>query len=73
MQLMTESVCHGLNCSSTDLIEAHIIPKGFARLIRGPGPNVALSIQQVREAKPQLGEFDKNILCASCDHKLGIF
>lgn len=70
---MTVSVCKGLNCSSTDLIEAHIILKGFARIIRGPGPNMVLSIQQVREARPQLGEFDRNILCAACDHKLGFF
>ena len=70
---MTKSACKGLNCSSTDLIEAHIIPKGFARLIRGPGPNVALSVQQVREAKPQLGEYDADILCATCDQKLGYF
>ena len=70
---MNGSVCIGLNCSSTDLIDAHIIPRGFARLIRGPGPNMTISIQQAREAKPQLGEFDPDILCAACDHKLGYF
>ena len=70
---MINTICNGLNCSSTDLVEAHIIPKGFARIIRGLGPNIALSIQQVREAKPQLGEFDRNILCAACDHRLGLF
>jgi hypothetical protein len=70
---MSRSLCNGLNCSSTDLINAHIIPKGFARIIRGAGPNVALSAQDVREARPQLGEFDANILCAACDHKLGVF
>lgn len=70
---MADPVCNGLNCSRTDLIEAHIIPKGFARIIRGPGPNMALSVRKVREAKPQLGEFDRHILCADCDQKLGSF
>lgn len=65
--------CHGPNCANAELIEAHIIPAGFGRLIRGEGPNMSISLEKTREAKPQLGEFDKEILCGDCDHKLGKF
>lgn len=62
-----------MNCSNTDLVDAHIIPKGFGRIIRGPGRNIVMSLQDVRDAQPPLGEFDRNILCAACDNKLGYF
>jgi hypothetical protein len=65
-------ICHGLNCTSEQLIEAHIIPQGFARFIRGPESNVKLTPERVSEAKPQLGEYDADILCADCDSKLGL-
>ena len=65
--------CRGLNCSSTDLVKAHIMPRGFAKTIRGDGPNVMIAKKRgVLEANPQLGEYDNGILCASCDGKLGI-
>jgi hypothetical protein len=65
--------CHGLNCSSNELIEAHIIPAGFARLVTGPGPNVVMRMDRIRQANPQLGEYDPAILCAQCDGQLGVF
>jgi hypothetical protein len=65
-------ICHGPNCRSEQLIEAHIIPQGFARFIRGPDANVKLTPERVSEAKPQLGEYDPDILCADCDRKLGL-
>jgi hypothetical protein len=34
-------VCRGLNCTNTKLIGAHIVPNGFARLIR-TDPNTEL-------------------------------
>jgi hypothetical protein len=66
-------VCRGHNCSNTKLIGAHIIPRGFAKLIR-PDPNVELlkvSGDGVSKAYPQLGETDGEILCADCDAALG--
>lgn len=63
--------CRGLNCECTTLIEAHIIPKGFARFIRGDQYNMTLTLENVVRAKQQLGYSDKAILCADCDHKLG--
>jgi hypothetical protein len=67
-------VCRGLDCQSTNLIEAHIFPKGIARLIRtGSEPTVRLSMERIRQAVPQLGEYDSEILCAKCDGKLGPF
>jgi hypothetical protein len=66
------TICNGLNCSSTDLINAHIIPAGFGRIIRGDGPNMSLSITEAIQANPQLGEFDKTILCRDCDRKIGL-
>jgi hypothetical protein len=64
-------ICHGPNCASTKLINAHIIAKGFGRLIRGDGPNITISPENVGTAKQQLGEFDSGILCADCDGRLG--
>jgi hypothetical protein len=63
--------CRGLNCECTNLIDAHIIPKGFARFIRGDQHNMTLTLENVARAKKQLGYSDKGILCADCDHKLG--
>jgi hypothetical protein len=64
-------VCRGLNCSNTTLVEAHIIPRAFARDIRGNGPNMQLRPDRVGQAKPQLGEYDPDILCSTCDGTLG--
>jgi hypothetical protein len=67
------TACHGLNCSNTSLINAHILPRGFARLIRAEPEAELLKIAAdgVRPASPQLGATDRNILCADCDSALG--
>ena len=68
--------CHGLDhgnpCTCTTLINAHIIPRGFARDIMGTqNQNIQVSLTN---AKPtQHGEFDSNILCGPCDSHLGQF
>jgi hypothetical protein len=66
-------ICYGLNCTSTKLVNAHIIAKGFGRLLRGSGSNVSITPSNVGTAKQQLGEFDSEILCADCDGILGRF
>src|SRR5450432_1749432 len=64
--------CHGLNCTNTKLVKAHIVPAGFGRLIRsGQGPLLKLATDRVAEAVPQLGDYDTNILCETCDNILG--
>jgi hypothetical protein len=67
------TACYGLNCSSTNLINAHILPKGFARLVRvePEAELLKLAADGVGRALPQLGETDRNILCADCDGTLG--
>jgi hypothetical protein len=67
------TACHGLNCSNTNLINAHILPRGFARLIRATPETELLKIAAdgVSRALPQLGETDRSILCADCDGALG--
>jgi hypothetical protein len=66
-------ICHGLNCTSTKLVNAHVIAKGFGRRLRGSGLNVRISPANIGTAKQQLGEFDSDILCADCDGILGRF
>jgi hypothetical protein len=62
--------CCGLNCTSTDLIEAHIIPRAFARdMMAGAKHNVRGSMDKVRP--DQHGVYDREILCAKCDGQLG--
>jgi hypothetical protein len=61
------AVCRAPGCTSSDLIEAHIIPKSFGRLIRSPvGANVTLTMDRASQKSP-LGVFDSGILCAICD------
>ena len=64
--------CHGLNCTSEQLIEAHIIPACFGRFIRGSDANVMMTPERVGVATPQLGEYDRDILCGPCDRILGL-
>jgi hypothetical protein len=67
---MVQPVCRGYQCTNTDLIDAHIVPRGFARDVMGAHPNNRLiSIDRVRPT--QHGVFDREILCADCDGKLG--
>jgi hypothetical protein len=64
--------CRGLDCMSTHLIDAHIIPEGFARFVRRDEHNVILTKQKTKTT-PQLGDTDRSILCAECDRKLGVY
>jgi hypothetical protein len=66
-------MCRGLNCSNTKFISAHILPRGFSRLIRADPASELLKVaaDKVGPAFPQLGETDQGILCADCDAKLG--
>lgn len=67
---MAQPVCRGYQCASTDLIQAHIMPRGFARNVMGVYPsNRFISIDKVRTTYH--GIFDRGILCAECDGKLG--
>lgn len=71
---MRINLCRGLNCKSSDLISAHIIPRGFARIARDDGH--IISIEPGRKpsvTKYQHGSFDSSILCSACDGKLGRF
>ena len=67
---MVQPVCRGYRCTSTDLIDAHIVPRGFARAVMGIyTSNRLISINKVRSTHH--GVFDRGILCAGCDGKLG--
>jgi hypothetical protein len=62
--------CRGFGCTSTDLIDAHLVPQSFGRLIRSPkGPNTLASERRLTR-RTQLGIFDSNILCRACDNFL---
>lgn len=62
--------CRGYQCTSADLIEAHIIARVFAKDVRGAHRhNLLISRDNVRQT--QLGVFDRGILCSTCDGKLG--
>ena len=63
--------CRGPNCVSTELVRAHVIPRGFARDLGSDGSNISMSIDKTRIANPQQGEFDEHILCAECDGRFG--
>jgi hypothetical protein len=68
--MQTMPVCRGYQCTSTDLIKAHIIPACFAREIRGSHQhNLKISLDKVHPT--QHGVFDPNILCGNCDGILG--
>jgi hypothetical protein len=68
---MSQPVCRGYQCNSTQLVNAHIIPRGFARDdVKGNQPhNLKITLDQVHPT--QHGVYDPNILCESCDGKLG--
>jgi hypothetical protein len=68
--IVAQPVCRGYHCASTDLIEAHIVPRGFARDVMGSyTSNRLISIDNVRTTHH--GVFDRGILCAACDGMLG--
>ena len=66
-----ETRCRGPGCEETRLIRAHIIPRAFARMNqnRNKEHNLEISLGQVKPT--QLGIYDKQILCATCDGHLG--
>jgi len=67
---VAQPVCRGYRCTSTDLIDAHIVPRGFARAVMGIyTSNRLISINNVRSTHH--GVFDRGILCSGCDGKLG--
>ena len=52
------------------LIEAHIIPKGFFERIRSDEPNILVNESDYPKRSPQ-GIYDKGILCGPCDNIIG--
>jgi hypothetical protein len=63
-------MCRGYQCESTEFIDAHIIPRGFARDMKGDEPhNLLISKACVRPT--QHGVYDNRLLCATCDGALG--
>jgi hypothetical protein len=67
---MSTGICRGFQCNNTELIEAHIVARGFAKEIRGQHRHNWL-ISDQRVSHTQLGVWDAGILCATCDGKLG--
>lgn len=64
--------CHGLNCACSTLIDAHIIPRAFARDVMGSHKNnVQVSMNNARQTHH--GVYDPNILCAACNSLLEKF
>ena len=63
--------CRGPGCPKTKLIRAHVIPRAFARMnqVRNTKHNLEISLGRVKPT--QQGIFDKHILCATCDGRLG--
>jgi hypothetical protein len=63
-------MCRGYGCESTEFIDAHIIPRGFARdMMGGHKHNLLISRANVRPT--QHGVYDSELLCAACDGALG--
>jgi hypothetical protein len=59
--------CRGYECSSTELIRAHLTPRSIGRHVQGEsGPNLLVSQTRYTTALP-LGLYDPNILCQQCD------
>ena len=63
--------CHGYKCEKTALINAHIIPRGFARDMKGDSKHNLLISTSWGVRPSQHGIYDNDILCACCDGKLG--
>jgi hypothetical protein len=67
---MNQPKCRGYGCNSSSLINAHIIPRGFARdILKQSSYNLKISLDKVH--RTQHGIYDPGILCADCDGKLG--
>jgi hypothetical protein len=74
---MTTPKCHGLRnghkCEDLNLIAAHIVPRAFARQVRDVHHNMEVTAKGAKKARNQLGIFDTEILCATCDGVLGVY
>ena len=66
--------CKGCN-ESKKLIDAHIIPKSFFMDLKGDANHLAIvdSSRNGRLGRTFKGDYDKNILCKSCDGKFELF
>lgn len=59
--------CRGPGRDNPDLINAHIVPRSFGRLIQyQTSANVTLTMDSATQKNP-LGVFDSGILCSTCD------
>src|SRR5689334_14371814 len=66
--------CNGPNCTSRTPCAAHIIPAGFGRRVaQEDGFSIIVTPEYAGRARFTNGEFDKTILCADCDGRLGYF
>lgn len=62
----------GAPCAATQLIQAHIIPRGFARdVMAGHQHNMRITASNV--GTTQHGVYDSQLLCANCDGALGAY
>jgi hypothetical protein len=64
-----------LRCGETPTIDAHIFPKAVIRAFRNRGPDkktLAVFSDCAIAAKNQNGIYDGNILCATCDGRIGV-
>jgi hypothetical protein len=67
---MSTLLCRGYCCFSSVLINAHIVPRGFARdTMDGYPHNLKISATSVHPT--QHGVYDPAILCSTCDGLLG--
>lgn len=63
-----------LSCQTPSTIDAHIIPRAVVREFRRRGPDkktLAVFSDRAVVARAQNGIFDPNILCQTCDGKIG--
>lgn len=68
---MSTQVCR--RCGNEKTIKAHIIPRAFAHQAKGSEKRLSAIDDEGGERFTQSGYWDRNILCASCDGKLGVF
>ena len=68
-------ICKGCNEDKKKLIDAHIIPYAFFKRLRKDANhlNIIGSENNGRIKKSPKGEYDQEILCAECDHELGLY
>jgi len=59
----------------TKLIKAHIIPEKFFICLRSEkkAPELHSNVKNVYPKRIPIGIYDKNILCAACDNKIGVW